>query len=205
MDLEAFFRGYLLIYSLVVMGTRSFLLRQWVQSRREKANKLDIRMFADTHGIPFVSFAVLVGIGLMMAFLLYFFDLPWMTWAQLSVSEWVRWGGVLLGLVSLPLHVWVHWTLGKGLAHRQLVTTGPYRKIRHSMFIVTGIVLCSMSLVAADFLLLTSVGGFILLMILWAPREEEMLLDEFGEQYREYMMRTWKFFPLGKKKQTEND
>lgn len=185
----------LLAYLLVVMGSRAFLLRYWRRSRIEKGNKQDIRLFIEILGKPFVSYVILVSIGLPMAILFYFLDPPWMAWAKFPLFEWVRWGGVLLSLIMLPLHVWVHKTLGQGLANRQLVTTGPYLKIRHPMFIITGIILGSMSLIAADLLLILSYVGFILLMILYAPREEQMLLEEYGEQYRKYKMRTGRFLP----------
>ena len=91
--------------------------------------------------------------------------------------------------------MWVHKTLGQAMLEHGLATTGPYRRVRHPISITTGFVLISVSIIASDLLLLLSIIGFVILMIIYAPREEKLLIEEFGEQYLDYMKSTGRFFP----------
>jgi len=78
----------------------------------------------------------------------------------------------------------------------ELVTGGVYRSIRHPMY-------ASMWLwgVAQALLLQNWIAGwaglvsFVPLYLLRVPREERMMLDEFGEEYRSYMNRTGCIIP----------
>lgn len=77
-----------------------------------------------------------------------------------------------------------------------LVTNGIYRRIRHPMYsahVLWGI---------AQFLLLPNlVAGpvallLILMLLVWRiPREEQALLEKFGDEYREYMEMTGRILP----------
>jgi protein-S-isoprenylcysteine O-methyltransferase Ste14 len=67
------------------------------------------------------------------------------------------------------------------------------------MFIATAFVLISIAMIATDLLLLIGTGGMILLMIIWAPREEQLLIKEFGDQYLDYMKVTGRFIPKRQK------
>ncbi len=71
--------------------------------------------------------------------------------------------------------------------------------MRHPMY-------TAMFSMGAAFALLTANWGFVLfavamiiVFVLRAPREEQMLLEAFGEEYRVYQQKTGRFFPrLGK-------
>lgn len=84
--------------------------------------------------------------------------------------------------------------LGRQPGHR-LVTSGPYRLIRHPGYLsyllsMTGIGLALSSLIGLGLLVL--VTPFLLWRI---NREEEMLVAEFGEKYRTYMTLTKRLIP----------
>ena len=77
----------------------------------------------------------------------------------------------------------------------KIITSGPYRVIRHpiytAMFIwVIGLALFTASLVFALLALLT-----IIVLILRIPKEEKMMIEQFGDEYKKYMQITGRFFP----------
>ncbi len=78
-----------------------------------------------------------------------------------------------------------------------LITSGPYRLVRHPMYTAQLLSLPALPL------LLRSLWGLALSLLLIVPalwlriREEEaILLAEFGDEYRAYMAHTWRLVPL---------
>jgi protein-S-isoprenylcysteine O-methyltransferase Ste14 len=115
-------------------------------------------------------------------------------------------GGV--GMIILAMAVWLFWRSHADLGRNwspslelreghELVTEGVYRSVRHPMY-------ASMWLwgVAQALLLQNWIAGWVSLVmfmplyLLRVPREERMMLDEFGEEYRAYMNRTGRVIPV---------
>jgi protein-S-isoprenylcysteine O-methyltransferase Ste14 len=113
----------------------------------------------------------------------------------------------VIGAAILAIAVWLFWRshadLGRNWSpslqlreEHELVTEGVYRSVRHPMY-------ASMWLwgVAQALLLQNWIAGwaslvlFLPLYLLRVPREERMMLDEFGEAYRAYMNRTGRVVP----------
>jgi protein-S-isoprenylcysteine O-methyltransferase Ste14 len=82
------------------------------------------------------------------------------------------------------------------LSGQELVRRGPYRWIRHPAY--SGSIL---SLVGFPLSLGTWAGGLLVLVLSLAGYhyrvqiEEKALLEAFGDEYREYMQHTSRFFP----------
>jgi protein-S-isoprenylcysteine O-methyltransferase Ste14 len=126
-----------------------------------------------------------------------------LSWAALSLPEWARWLGLVMAWSALPLLWWVHWALGSnfsGLIHirdeHTLVMHGPYRWVRHPMYTVFYIYMIGLLLLTANWL----IGGLFLLGVTLAviprlPREEALMIEKFGDSYRDYMTRTGRFLP----------
>jgi protein-S-isoprenylcysteine O-methyltransferase Ste14 len=51
------------------------------------------------------------------------------------------------------------------------------------------------ALLSANLLIAASGAMVILLLALRTPREEQRLIDKFGDDYRQYMAQTGRFFP----------
>src|SRR5688572_23111065 len=146
----------------------------------------------------FIAVRFILALLLVPALFAYMFQPDILSWAALSLPEWMRWLGVLLGLASLPLLLWVHWALGSnfsGTLHvreeHTLVTHGPYRWVRHPMYSVFYVFMLSILLMTANWL----VGGVSLLaltlvMVARLKNEEATMIEKFGDRYREYMRRT---------------
>lgn len=79
--------------------------------------------------------------------------------------------------------------------HR-LVTTGPYRWVRHPLYTVAIALFASLGLMAANwFILLWTVVALIALRLVVIPREEAQLVAKFGDEYRRYRSETGSFLP----------
>jgi len=121
---------------------------------------------------------------------------------QIPFPNWLRWFGIGFGFLSIPFLLWVHYVLDeewsitlKLQTNHKLVTSGPYRRIRHPMY--TSLIMYELSwvLISASFLFLIYYVITVLLMIVRIPKEEQMMLEEFGEEYRNYMKRTGRLLP----------
>jgi len=104
-------------------------------------------------------------------------------------------GVVLQAAAMWALHGLYTYRLGVQPRHR-LVVSGLYRFVRHpgysgSILSMTGIGLALSSLIALGLEIL-----FVPLLLRRIEREEEMLLAEFGEEYRTYMRTTKRLIPL---------
>lgn len=128
---------------------------------------------------------------------------PWLDFAHFPLPVWVRWLGGGLMTASLGLFWWTHRTLGLNwsgvLAIRQehvLVTHGPYRRVRHPMytaFFVSGIGILLLS--ANWFIAAVNLGAVTWMYLVRVPAEEAMMLEHFGEAYRQYMTRAGRLMP----------
>jgi protein-S-isoprenylcysteine O-methyltransferase Ste14 len=76
-----------------------------------------------------------------------------------------------------------------------LVTTGPYRWVRHPLYSSAALAILANSLVAANWFFLATGGVMFLLLVIRTRKEEENLLARFGDAYRKYMQRTGRFIP----------
>jgi len=125
-----------------------------------------------------------------------------MRWATLPLPTWSRWVGVGLGVISNPLLLWTHHALGKNWSgtleikeEHTLVTSGPYRWVRHPMyttFFVSGL---ASLLVSANGVIGGGWLGQAIVAALRVGDEEALMIEEYGDQYRAYMQRTGRFLP----------
>ena len=125
-----------------------------------------------------------------------------MAWAAVPLSGWLRWTGVGLGLIAGLLLTWTLRNLGRNLtdtvvtrkAHT-LVTTGPYRWVRHPFYSAAALAFLANSLAAANWFLFVTGCAAILLLVIRTRKEEENLIARFGDDYRKYMHQTGRFMP----------
>jgi protein-S-isoprenylcysteine O-methyltransferase Ste14 len=144
-----------------------------------------------------------LALPLFVAILLYLSNPRWMGWAELALPLWVRWVGVLLGLVAVPSALWVFTSIGRNVSEtvltkrdHALVTTGPYRWVRHPLYTTGAVLLLSIGLMAANwFILLFALLAIVSLRLAVIPLEERELVSKFGDRYRRYMARTGGLLP----------
>ena len=144
----------------------------------------------------------LLGISLWVAMFAYLINPAWVAWARVDLPEWIRWVGVSLGAASDGLAYWVFTSLGNNVSPtvvtrktHSLVTTGPYRWVRHPLYLMGMIAYLGFALLSENaFIALVVIFSFIVLDIR-LPKEEARLVDRFGDDYRAYMHRTGKYLP----------
>ena len=98
--------------------------------------------------------------------------------------------------------IWVHrhldrqWSIALELQEdHKLITTGPYKKIRHPMYLVIFIYTFGLILISADLLVAIFFGFSIWANYQRIPDEEQMMIERFGDEYREYMKHSGKLIP----------
>ncbi len=97
-----------------------------------------------------------------------------------------------IGSNRVPLALWHQ----QDDAPQNIVTFGAYRHIRHPFYGSFLIALAASALAAPHILtLLILVYGFVILNFTAAGEEERLSASEFGEEYKQYIRRTGRFFP----------
>lgn len=133
-------------------------------------------------------------------------DPQWMAWSFVPVPIWLRWCGFLLIGMWGVLLVWTFRSLGTNLTDtvvtRQdhaLITTGPYRYVRHPFYLAFFLAIVGGSMVAANWFLLLAGLVPAIFLIARTQIEEAKLVERFGDEYRDYMAKTGRFLPTVKK------
>lgn len=153
-------------------------------------------------GYLFAVVLRLSGLALFVVTLAYLIAPQSVQWAMFPISRSFRWAGAVTGLLSSVLMFWTLNSLGKNLtdtvvtrANATLVTHGPYRWVRHPFYVTTALVMISVMLLTANWLI--GIGCFVVLAMLGirTPQEEEKLVERFGQQYLDYMARTNRYVP----------
>ena len=127
----------------------------------------------------------------------------WLAFASLSFPVWLRWIGIALALAGFALLQWAQVTLGKSwsdtprmMKEQTLITSGPYQFIRHPIYTAFVLILGSALLISANwFIGLAWLGMTVLEVASRVGFEESLMLEYFGDQYREYMKKTGRLLP----------
>lgn len=132
---------------------------------------------------------------------------PWLSFADYSLPPWTAWPGGVAFAGAIVLLWRSHADLGRNWSARleireghTLVTGGIYRHMRHPMYaahLLWGIaqVLLIGNWIAGPVLIVS----FVPLYIERATREEAILIERFGEEYREYARHTGRLWPRRKR------
>ena len=149
--------------------------------------------------------ATIIRIGGLLLWLspfVYLINPAWMAWSKIGLPEWIRWLGVVIGVLCVGGVYWLFSSIGSGItptsATRQqhtLVTGGPYRWVRHPLYTIGSSMFISFGMMADNwYIALLGILAFIA-MAIRTPKEEASLIEKFGDEYREYMTRTGRFLP----------
>lgn len=192
---DFFFRAAFLAILIFAVVSRA------MQKHQPDGTKNERREARERDGFVSVSLRILYPFWV-AAMWLYPFGFSWFQRFEFYLPLWARISGIALAVASLVLFWQAHRALGvyfstelKLLSEHMLVDKGPYRWIRHPMYTV--IILLTVSTILISTNLLVAIPNVVLTIIicLRIPREEKMLLERFGESYREYQQKTGKLFP----------
>ncbi|UCE15768.1 MAG: isoprenylcysteine carboxylmethyltransferase family protein [Candidatus Bathyarchaeota archaeon] len=202
MDSELVFSILFLVLFLLGTAIRGYYTRKVRATRKKRSIRERFKDTAQVEGKFGAILLMVQGVYLIIALHLYLIFSSWLVWSKLPIPDWLRWLGVGVGMISLPFLTWVqhvlgkHWTVSLELREdHKLVTSDPYRWVRHPMYTVHLVYFLTWVLVSANLFLLINYLLTIILMVVRIPKEEQMMLDQFGHEYRAYMKRTRRLLP----------
>lgn len=153
-------------------------------------------------GLP-TQIANVLALPAMLSTFLYVVKPVWLSQFALSLPTWLRWLGVGAAAGGFGLLQWAQQALGQNWSDaprffdgQNMVASGPYQQVRHPIYSAFLLILGSLLLITANWL----VGGLWILITSLdiAARmqvEERMMLSQFGERYQAYMDRTGRLLP----------
>jgi protein-S-isoprenylcysteine O-methyltransferase Ste14 len=169
---------------------------------RLQAMKSGEKISRAEEGKLILSLRAVSGLGLWLAILAYVIFPKSLAWSMISLPSSLRWMGAGIAFLNVPLLYWVMHNWGNNItdtvfirANHTLVTTGPYRWVRHPFYVVLFGSFIALTLVSANWFIGIMTLFLFLVLIKRTDREEAKLIERFGEAYRDYMRRTGRFLP----------
>ncbi len=144
----------------------------------------------------------IAGSGLTFGSLIFIFFPEWISFADWREYSWFYLTGVILCAVSLPFVIWTFQSLGKNITETvearkasQLVTTGIYKYLRHPIYTTTFFFNCGLFFISANLLIGALTVTLFVMLIIRTTSEEKILIEKFGDNYRDYMRKVGGHFP----------
>jgi protein-S-isoprenylcysteine O-methyltransferase Ste14 len=123
--------------------------------------------------------------------------------ADYSFRAAQAWMGLLVAIAALMMFRLTHKALGRNWSvslevreSHKLISEGIYRQIRHPMYTAFWLWAVAQALLLPNwFAGCAGLVGFGILFFGRIAKEEELMLASFGDDYREYMSRTYRVIP----------
>ncbi|MFW9997713.1 MAG: isoprenylcysteine carboxylmethyltransferase family protein [Candidatus Odinarchaeota archaeon] len=130
-----------------------------------------------------------------------------LAWTRLSLPPWTRWLGAVLAVTGMAVEFSTQLYLGRNYStflhvreEHSLITTGPYRYVRHPMYTALVTAGTGLSLLSASWYFGLPFIALIAVIMFRIKREERAMIEKFGDEYIQYMQRTGRFLPSIRKK-----
>jgi len=190
-----------ILHVIYVISILSFIVIRVAFHRKAKIARRDVELKESKLNM---AIRAILGLGYVAALVVFAIAPGLFDWAAFMLPVWVRWIGAVITIASVLLIWWVQWALDVQFdttlhtqADHQLITHGPYRWVRHPMY-------SALFLMGLGWLLLTAnwfIGaplmiGIVIVVLMRVENEEAVLIDLFGDDYRNYMKHTGRFLPL---------
>lgn len=190
--------GFWMIFGGMILLQAAFAVRAALQ----RESRIPPRRLLPREGWAVTILRAIRAVFLSSSLVLYAVNPAWLSLLDVSLSAWMRWTGVVLGMVSLGLYAWSRMMLGSEWSSclrmqqaHQLVTSGPYARIRHPIYLAMLTFMTSITLIAANGLFIALLLFSIVDLALRIPKEERMMIEVLGDEYRDYMGRTGRLLP----------
>jgi len=192
---ETIFRILAAVILFTGIGISSYFRRKADRDTGEKVSR-------KVDGNAMMTIIKVGGLILWLSPLVYLINPAWMAWSSIGLSDWVRWLGVGVGILCAFGIYWLFSSIGSGITptsatrkQHTLVTSGPYRWVRHPLYAVGSSMFIAFGMMADNWFI-AALGALAFVgMAIRTPKEEANLIEKFGEEYREYMKRTGRFLP----------
>jgi len=192
---ENIFRILAALVLFTGVGISSYFRRKADRDSGEKISR-------SVDGSAMMTMIRIGGLLLWLSPLIYLINPGWMNWSKIGLPEWARWLGVGIGILCVLGIYWLFSSIGSGITptsatrtQHTLVTSGPYRWVRHPLYTVGSSMFVAFGMMADNWLIAGLGISTFILMAIRTSKEEANLIEKFGDEYREYMRRTGRFFP----------
>jgi len=142
---------------------------------------------------------LLQGLHAITIFLPFLWALRLFDLLQFSLPLWLRWLAAFDYILVIALMIWQMRSLSVNIAAshpgRYLVTSGPYRYLRHPLYLTLVVMPLDMWLLTANWIFLVAFVPAGVASKLRADYEEELLIVEYGEEYVRYQRTTGQLLP----------
>jgi protein-S-isoprenylcysteine O-methyltransferase Ste14 len=198
--MESLFRiAFWIIFGGMIGMQACFASRAWQTGARKAAKSKTIERDEEWgHTVVRVGRAI----SLVAFLVIYASNSPWLEVLRVPFPESLRWIGGVIGAASLAFYAWARAALGKEWSsplqvreQHHLVTTGPYEWVRHPIYSALIGFMTGIALITANWFLVAFLAVSIVDLCLRIPMEEQMMIDEFGDEYIAYMQRTGRLLP----------
>ncbi|MCQ3937728.1 MAG: hypothetical protein DPW18_11870 [Chloroflexi bacterium] len=205
MTLEIFFK----IAFFIVFFSFAYVMSAY--SKKAKAGKEDkatrMKMHNENEVPLLLKLRTIFGIPFYIGVLVWTFAPKFMEWSAIPFPAWVRWAGLALGILSIVLNAQSHKTLSQKLGADfdpalrllkvpALVTEGLYAKIRHPIYLAFLLMQIAVLLLTSNwFIGFCGIAIIVSVIAIRIPEEEKMLIEQFGDEYRNYTKHTGSLFP----------
>ena len=195
METQTIFRIILPILIAAFAAHRGYYVKSYSQPEDATLKKREEGIVSKIAG--------LLGMTGFLSMIAFVVNPNWLAWADAGFPLSLRWAGVGIALLGFALLQWAQVTLGKSwsdtprmMKEQALITRGPYRSIRHPIYTAFLLILGSTLFISSNWLIgLCWIGMTILEVVSRVGFEESLMLEYFGDQYREYMKKTGRLLP----------
>jgi protein-S-isoprenylcysteine O-methyltransferase Ste14 len=166
--------------------------------RENKKNKIAIDRKTSQEKV----LLLLVFVGMVILPLVYVVS-PGLSIADYQLPLWAN----LLGVAAFAIGIWLFWRSHHDLGQNwsptlevrdghTLITDGIYQSIRHPMYTSVWLWCLAQALLLPNWIAgLAGILSFGILYFFRINHEEQMMLEQFGEEYQLYMQRTKRLIP----------
>jgi protein-S-isoprenylcysteine O-methyltransferase Ste14 len=200
MAIETTYRlAFFVLLGLLLIMRVFFMIRVRLAGERILPNQKAVE---HEGGLGAIALRALFFFALLAFLVMYFLGAEWINKLNFRLPAWIHWLGFGLGITSVffwtwtQIHLDTQWSAQLQLTRQhRLVTSGPYAHIRHPLYLAMFGWCAALVLLTANWVFV-GIFGLSIAGVIWrVPKEEQMMLDAFGEKYQIYMERTGRFIP----------
>jgi protein-S-isoprenylcysteine O-methyltransferase Ste14 len=193
MAIETTYRlAFFVLLGLLLVMRVFFMIRVRLVGERILPNQKAVEREG---GLGAIALRALLFFTLLAFLVMYFLGAAWINKLNFQLPAWLHWLGFGLGITSVVFWTWTQIHLDAQWSAQLQLTSGPYAHIRHPLYLAMFGWCAALVLLTANWVFV-GICGLSIVGVFWRiPKEEQMMLDAFGEKYQIYMERTGRFIP----------
>lgn len=174
----------------------------YVKKYRRLNENISLSNIKETEGMFQTVLQTIIGLFVVAVILTYVLAPFKIHSFSLDIPNSFRNFAIIIGILSQIGTIWCHTALGPNWSRhlrvwedQELITTGPYKYVRHPLYTMYYLLMINIGIVSANSLIMVAMLLLIISLYIRISTEETMLVNAFGEKYKEYMKTTGKLVP----------